>query len=70
MPTRKIFADDNSKLELYVNADNKLYIEVASREDAELSGFIVLDQEDVEELQVEISNYLTHIKSNGKGYKE
>lgn len=43
-----VFTDDDSKLEFWLNKDNKLYLGV-SRLDDEMHGwFITLDQEDVD----------------------
>lgn len=65
MAHRQIFADEESKMDLYVNQDNRLFMEIVYMEDTERSGFITLPVEDVEVLQQELSKYLTQMKSNG-----
>lgn len=65
MATRKIFTDGASRLDIYVNDDNKLFMEIAYIEDGNCSGFITLPIEDVKELRNEIDNYINQLQLNG-----
>ncbi len=66
MAIRKVFTDETSKLEVYVNEDNNLYLEVGLLDGDEYSGFITLNLEDAEAFRSEIDNYINTIISNGK----
>lgn len=63
MATRKIFVDENSKMDVYINDQNKLYIDIAH--DEEQFGFITLDEDDVAELIVDLTEYLKQMKEDG-----
>lgn len=62
MATRKVFFDDNSTMDVYVNTVSKLFIQIGLSGGDNNPSYVVLDTEDVEELQKEISNYLEYMK--------
>ncbi len=65
MSTRKIFTDEDSTLQAYVNKDQNLFMEIIYRGNMDSSGFIVLSVEDAEALVIEIKNYIKEIRSSG-----
>jgi hypothetical protein len=60
---KKIYTDKENELQVYVNDDNKCFIEISQpSEEMFGTGYIVLEAEDVKELITDLENILKQIE--------